>query len=99
MLAAANGAGLLMGPVRLVLTIAKARTKGHYRKDGTLTKGAMRTPFPMGKPDADKVARCVGDAGTGTWYRDDAQIVEWVIVKRWADDGPERTVVEVEPVT
>jgi hypothetical protein len=29
---------------------------------------------------------------------DDAQLVEWRIAKRWAPDGLERTVVEVEDV-
>lgn len=93
-----NHRGLLVGPVSLVLTIYRARPKSHYKRDGTLSKHGRDTPYPTGKPDADKVARCVADCGTGIWYADDAQVVRLAVNKVWAMTVGECTVVEVEPV-
>jgi hypothetical protein len=85
-----------VGAVHLEVSYYLARPKGHYRKNGTLSPRAPA--FPTKKPDADKLARAVADCGTGIWYRDDGQIVEWKIRKCYADgpnwSGVERTVVE-----
>jgi len=84
------------GPKKIALAIYLARPKGHYRRDGSLSAAGLRSPYPTRKPDAEKCGRAVADCGTGIWYADDAQLVEWRIQKRWALDGLERTVVEVE---
>jgi crossover junction endodeoxyribonuclease RusA len=48
-----------------------------------------RRPFPCVKPDADKVARNTLDALTqAAIYRDDAQVVDLFVSKRYATDDP-----------
>lgn len=39
---------------------------------------------PIGRPDADNVAKAVMDAGNGILWADDAQICELVVVKEYA---------------
>ena len=41
---------------------------------------------PIVPPDADKLLRGVGDALTGTIFRDDSQLVEIYAEKRYADE-------------
>jgi Holliday junction resolvase RusA-like endonuclease len=88
-------------PIAIDITMYLARPKGHFKKDGKLSKSGRDSLYPTRKPDCDKVARAVADCGTGIWYADDAQIVEWRCSKRWAEgpgviDGLERTQVEVD---
>lgn len=53
----------------------------------TSTPKTRPTPRAIKQPDADKLARACGDALAGICYVDDAQIVEWRIVKRIAEIG------------
>jgi Holliday junction resolvase RusA-like endonuclease len=82
----------LLCPVRLAINIFMRRPKGHFRVGLALTKAGLASPFPTRKPDGDKVARAVADCGTGIWYHDDAQVVEWTIKKLWTE-SEERTEV------
>jgi len=50
---------------------------------------------PHGKPDWDNVGKIVADALNGRAYRDDAQIVDGRVLKRWALDGRPRIEVEL----
>jgi Holliday junction resolvase RusA-like endonuclease len=84
-------------PKKITVTFYLARPKSHFGKRGLTAKG-LASRYPTRRPDCDKVGRAVADCGTGIWYADDAQLVEWRIAKRWAPDGLERTVVEVEDV-
>ena len=48
---------------------------------------------PTGKPDLDNCVKCILDALSGVLWRDDAQVVELLVSKRY---GPEaRTIIEV----
>lgn len=66
------------GPLVVVMDFSFPRPKGHFGAKGLK---ASAPPRPAVKPDADKVARSVGDALNGIVYRDDAQIVELVVRK------------------
>ena len=45
-------------------------------------------PYPAVPADADKLARALGDAmQISGLIKDDARIVDWVISKRYPDDG------------
>jgi Holliday junction resolvase RusA-like endonuclease len=73
---AMNGRELLSGPLRLRVTFWFPRPQGHYgtgKNAGTLRPSAMH--FHASKPDLDKLLRAIGDALSGTVFRDDAQIV------------------------
>jgi Holliday junction resolvase RusA-like endonuclease len=53
---------------------------------------------PIKKPDLDKLLRCLCDGLTGVVYRDDAQVTECSIYKRFAADPHAVIVVkELEP--
>lgn len=82
----ARGEGdLFVGvPLRLEAVFALARPAGHYGKRG-LKPGAPIAP--AGKPDADKLARQVGDALKGVLFDDDARIVQYHADKVYALEG------------
>lgn len=42
--------------------------------------------YPTGKPDASNLVKSIEDACNGIVYRDDAQIVELVVIKAYASD-------------
>ena len=88
-----EGTALFDGPLRVVFTFYVARPKGHFKKDGTLSAAGRRQPYPAVKPDVLKLARGVEDALSGVVYRDDAQIVDEHLKKRYGT--PERVEIEV----
>lgn len=78
--------GLLSGPIAFFAEFNFARPKSHYRTGrhaGLLRAAAPR--WHEQTPDADKLARAIGDALSGVVFRDDAQIAQWEISKRWAE--------------
>lgn len=88
---------LYTGPVSVEFTFYRVRPKGHYgtgRNDGVLKASAPA--YPTQAPDALKLARGVEDALTGLVYRDDAQIVDEVIRKRYG--SPARVELTVLPL-
>lgn len=48
------------------------------------------------RPDLDKLCRAINDACTGVVWQDDAQVVELVASKRYADDDDIGAVVRVK---
>jgi Holliday junction resolvase RusA-like endonuclease len=84
MIAARLDGELWDGPVGMSLLFSRARPKGHYgtgRNAGVLKPSAP--PYPTTKPDSLKLTRGVEDALTGVVWRDDAQVVEQTVMKRW----------------
>jgi crossover junction endodeoxyribonuclease RusA len=70
--------------IRIDLTFRFLRPMGHYGARG------LRGSAPAAKvtkPDVDKLARAVLDAIKGVVYRDDAQVVELHVRKRWVLGG------------
>jgi Holliday junction resolvase RusA-like endonuclease len=100
--AAGQVAELWTGALELTVVFHIARPKGHYRsgKNAHLLRDSAPR-YPVVKPDATKLLRAVEDALTGVLWRDDAQIVDQHVWKRYVDDGqPERCEVlvrELEP--
>lgn len=76
------GRPLLEGPLELTLTFVVPRPKGHY---GTRGLRPSAPAHPTVKPDVLKLARAVEDALSGVVYRDDAQIVDEHLVKRYGE--------------
>lgn len=82
------------GPVELTVTFFRQRPKGHFgsgRNAGVVKQGA--DAFPVSKPDATKLLRGVEDALTSVVWRDDAQVVDQHVFKRFG--APERAEVVV----
>jgi Holliday junction resolvase RusA-like endonuclease len=76
--------GLLDGPLRLEATFYRPRPASHFGsgKNAQVLKPSAPS-FPIARPDTTKLLRAVEDALKGVWYRDDAQIVDQVVRKRW----------------
>jgi Holliday junction resolvase RusA-like endonuclease len=81
-----RGASLFTGPVLLDVVFSFTRPKSHYgtgRNADRLKPGAPR--FHASKPDADKLARAIGDSLTGVVFRDDSQIGRLTVSKVYGD--------------
>jgi Holliday junction resolvase RusA-like endonuclease len=90
----AAGSPRLEGAIHLTVCLVVARSKGHYRKDGSLSAEGLRKRHPTGKkPDVDNAAKLVMDALNGRLYRDDVDVVELTVLRYWSDDGWERTII------
>jgi Holliday junction resolvase RusA-like endonuclease len=84
-------------PVRLELAFVVARPRGHLATRGGVRPSAPS--HPTTRPDVLKLARAVEDACTGILWRDDSQIVEELLAKRYAAvGGPIGVYVRVAPV-
>ncbi len=90
-------AGRCVGdPLRVDITFYFPRAKGHFGKRGLLGSAPL---FHLKKPDADNAAKAVLDAlsegsGIGLW-KDDTQVVDLVVRKRWADLSPARAQIDI----
>lgn len=85
------------GPVHVTCLFVFARPKAHYRTGKHA--GELRPDAPAWcdrKPDADKLARAIGDALSSIVVRDDSRIVAWSIEKRYG--APARCDLTITPV-
>lgn len=64
----------LAGPIKLEVTFWMPRPK------------TVKRDLPTVPPDADKLLRGVNDALSGTAFIDDAQVVDCLLLKRYADE-------------
>lgn len=86
---------LLSGPLRLSLVFYVPRPDGHFgtgRNAGRLKQSARL--HPTIKPDVLKLARAVEDALTGIVWRDDCQIVDEYLAKRYGEPARCEVVIE-----
>jgi crossover junction endodeoxyribonuclease RusA len=82
------------GAIVLTLVFVRERNDSDFLADGvTLRKGARR--FPETSPDGDKLDRAVWDALTGVAFTNDARVVSWSGLKRFAEPG-ERAHVDID---
>ncbi len=88
---------LLDGPIRLTIEFRLPRPKGHFgtgKNVGVLRNGSPK--YPLSKPDALKLARCAEDALSSVIWKDDAQIVDEILLKRYSERPG--AWVEIEPL-
>src|SRR5574343_627316 len=71
------------GALTLVVTLYLPRPKSHYRANGEVKVSAP--PYPVTKPDTTKLLRSTEDALTGIVWKDDSQIVEQFICKKYGE--------------
>ena len=84
----AYGGELISDPIRLTVILELKRPKNHYgtgRNSMILKKNAPI--FHYRNKDAIKMVRAIEDAITGIVWRNDCQIAEHRIVKRWSPGG------------
>lgn len=82
--AAMRGQPLLEGPLKVRFEFVLPRPKGHLGAKGLKPSAPA---WPTVKPDALKLTRSSEDALTGVVWRDDAQIVQESIEKRYGVAG------------
>lgn len=84
-LAASVGDWLYAETGGLVLDVIeyRPRPKAHFTTKGALTARGAREPYPLAAPDRGKILRGIEDALSGVLYRDDAQIVDGRVAKRY----------------
>jgi Holliday junction resolvase RusA-like endonuclease len=80
----------LTGPLCVVFTFHLLRPKGHYGsgKNEGIVKKQYEHSFPIGKPDAIKLARSTEDALKGILYNDDSQNVSITSNKIYCTKDP-----------
>ena len=85
-LALCNGPPLVCEhELKCFLTFTYERPKSHFT-----SKGKLRSGIPLKhvyKPDADNLAKFVLDALNGTFYKDDSQIYQLTVVKRYGTEN------------
>lgn len=81
---AMQGRPLLTGPLALEATFYIVRPRGHYGVRG-VRPAAPR--YPTTRPDLLKLTRGLEDACTSVVWRDDSQVVDEVLRKRYAAEG------------
>jgi Holliday junction resolvase RusA-like endonuclease len=75
----------LVCPLKAVITLGMPFPKGTSKK--TITEALNGNLLPhTKKPDFDNIAKSVVDACNGVLYKDDAQIYDCHIIKRYAID-------------
>jgi Holliday junction resolvase RusA-like endonuclease len=78
------------GPLGVEFVFYRQRPQSQLRANGAVKDNAPA--FPTTRPDVLKLARAVEDALTGIIYRDDSQIVEEYLFKRWGEPRVEVSV-------
>lgn len=74
------------GPVGLSVIFTLARPKGHYGTGINFGLVRPKSPkYPVVRPDATKLLRGLEDAMTTIVWRDDSQVVEQTVVKRYGE--------------
>lgn len=81
---AMNGRAPFEGCLTVLMEFYELRPRGHYRQNGQLKHDVQ--PAPRKAPDWDKLARSVGDALNGVVWRDDSQVCDGRVTKRYTDD-------------
>lgn len=75
---------MFLGPVILSVVFYVPRPKGHYRTGKHAAELRPSAPeYPTTKPDLLKLTRAVEDALTGIVWRDDSQVVDQHLEKRY----------------
>lgn len=87
-----RGRALLEGPLRLDIEMWRIPPKSWSKKK------VAQTQYVTGTPDLDNCVKLIGDALNGVVWRDDAQIADLRIMRRYAPTGGEYVEVTVTPL-
>ena len=94
--AAWQGRPLIDEPVYIDALFVFNRPRSHYRTGRYSHELKQSAPhWCTTKPDADKLARAVGDSLTGQILRDDSRVVHWTIRKVYG--APARCELLIRP--
>lgn len=83
------------GPVKTVINVYHKVPKSCTKKRLKAIREGL--DYPKKKPDADNIAKIILDSLNGIAYKDDSQVIELAIIKRWTEDT-ERVEFELQEV-
>ena len=73
------------GPVKMVITAYFQMPASKIKTERALKKFLTELPYPVKKPDADNIGKIVADSINGIAYKDDSQVVDMQIFKKWSN--------------
>lgn len=77
---------LMGGAIGVAVVFTRQRPAGHFGSGRNADQLKPSAPaYPTTRPDTTKLWRGVEDAMTGVVWRDDAQVVEQFVVKRYGE--------------
>jgi len=76
---------LLQGPLSVVIVCLRSMTAAILKSARKTTLAEAGKIFPLTKPDVDNYAKGVKDALKGVIWRDDSQVVELTVIKRYSE--------------
>ena len=79
-------------PIFCTLTFTFARPRSHLTTTGCLRKGVPQQH--VYKPDADNLAKFVMDSLNGVYYKDDSQICQLYVTKRYGEEDSVRVQIK-----
>lgn len=85
----------LEGPLRAKIIAYHKIPKSYTKKRVQAIRDKIE--LPVKKPDADNIAKVVLDSLNGTAYKDDAQVMELTVLKKYTE-GIERVEFEIEVI-
>jgi Holliday junction resolvase RusA-like endonuclease len=77
---ALEGRDPMEGPLRVVIHVRLGMAESWSKKKRDALEGCLATK----KPDADNASKVILDGLNGVAYKDDVQVCELIITKRWA---------------
>lgn len=83
------------GPVKATINVYHKIPKSCTKKRLKAIREGL--DYPQKKPDADNIAKIILDSLNGIAYKDDSQVIELGIIKRWTEDT-ERVEFELQEV-
>ena len=84
------------GPLEVIIRAFYEIPKSTSKKDRERIRNYEL--YPTKKPDADNIAKVVCDALNGMAYKDDKQIVNMTVLKRYAQNGEPHVTVTILPM-
>lgn len=85
----------LEGAVRAIIVVYHQIPKSYTKGKRLACKHNIT--LPCKKPDTDNIAKIILDSLNGIAFKDDAQVVELSVIKRWTE-GIERVEFELEEI-
>jgi Holliday junction resolvase RusA-like endonuclease len=82
-------------PLSMDVILWEARPNGHWNTTGGLSAAGRRKPHPTHRPDLDNVAKLIADSLNGHLFRDDSQIAELRIQRKWLSVPAEQSYASV----
>lgn len=90
-----QGGEYFLGPLKVFITVYFKIPKSYTKKQREAIKAGEL--YPTKKPDADNIAKIILDSLNKVAYKDDTQVIELVVIKRYTQEK-ERVELEIKGI-